>query len=127
MKRIYIAGPIRKGSIVENVGQADDAMLAIMAAGHAPFNPMLSCFAGASAAHLKDGTQFIPHPLAHGAFRDMGAEPWLLMDLAWVEVSDAVLRLPGESSGADGEVAHATAKGIPVFHDLDECIRWATT
>ncbi len=126
MKRVYIAGPIRKGSIFKNVGQADDAMLVLMKAGCAPFNPMLSCYAGAAARHLIDGSPFLPHPLAHGEFRELGAEPWLTMDLAWVAVSDALLRLPGESTGADGEVAHAESLGIPVFHDIGEVIRWAT-
>jgi hypothetical protein len=41
-KRIYIAGPISKGDPLHNVRQADEAMFALMRAGFAPFNPMLS-------------------------------------------------------------------------------------
>ena len=33
---------------------------------------------------------------------------------------DAVLRLPGESTGADQDVAIARQRGIPVFTELDE-------
>lgn len=33
---------------------------------------------------------------------------------------DAVLRLPGESRGADQDVAIARGRGIPVYYSLDE-------
>ncbi|WP_414820653.1 DUF4406 domain-containing protein [Streptomyces rubrogriseus] len=31
---------------------------------------------------------------------------------------DAVLRLPGDSTGADRDVAHARRRGLPVYHDV---------
>lgn len=34
-----------------------------------------------------------------------------------------LLRLPGESTGADDEVIHAQRLGITVYHDIDELIR----
>jgi hypothetical protein len=37
-----------------------------------------------------------------------------------LEHGDAVLRLPGESTGADQDVAIARRRGIPVFTELDE-------
>lgn len=129
MKVIYIAGPIRKGCIWGNVAQADDAMLDLMKAGYSVINPMLSCWAGAARAKLDAGgphCQSSPHPLAHGQFRELGADPWLTMDLELVKRSDAVLRLPGESSGADGEVAHANKHKIPVMYTVQEVIEWFT-
>ena len=33
---------------------------------------------------------------------------------------DAVLRLPGESTGADQDVAIANELGLPVYHDLTD-------
>lgn len=33
---------------------------------------------------------------------------------------DAVLRLPGESRGADRDVAIARQRGLPVYHDVEE-------
>jgi hypothetical protein len=33
---------------------------------------------------------------------------------------DAVLRLPGDSKGADQDVAIANSRGIPVYHALEE-------
>jgi hypothetical protein len=121
MKLVYIAGPILRGGIWHNVAQADNAMLALMRAGYSVINPMLSCWAGAAASEVEAGyvsKSASPHPLAHGGFRELGAEPWLTMDLEMVRRCDAVLRLPGESSGADGETAHADSLGIPVFHSL---------
>ena len=128
MKVVYIAGPIRKGGIWQNVAQADDAMLALMRAGLCVINPMLSCWAGAARAELDAGgphCQSSPHPLAYGGFRDLGAEPWLTMDLELVARSDALLRLPGESTGADGEVCHAVRLGIPCFETVEEVVEWA--
>lgn len=123
MNVIYIAGPIRRGDIWHNVGQADDAMLDLMKSGFSVINPMLSCWAGAASAEVEAGFVYKkaePHPLAHGGFRELGAEPWLTMDLELVKRSDAVLRLPGDSSGADGETAHAESLGIPVFHSVED-------
>ena len=37
-----------------------------------------------------------------------------------LEHCDAVLRLPGESRGADQDVAIARAKGLPVYTSVDE-------
>jgi hypothetical protein len=37
-----------------------------------------------------------------------------------LEHCDAVLRLPGESTGADRDVAIARRRGIPVYHHVDE-------
>ena len=37
-----------------------------------------------------------------------------------LEHCDAVLRLPGESTGADQDVAIARRRGLPVYYSLDE-------
>jgi len=42
------------------------------------------------------------------------------LDLAWVEMCDCVLRLPGESKGADMEVTHALKMGLEVFYSIDD-------
>lgn len=123
-KRIYISGPISKGDLAANIRQADAAMLKLMKAGMAPFNPMLSCYAGACERDPVFDYVFA-EATRNSKLDGLTAEDWYGMDLAWVEVSDAVLRLPGESKGAEGEVAHATKRLIPVFHDADELIGWA--
>lgn len=55
-------------------------------------------------------------------FRPRPYADWLAFDLEWLPCCDAVLRLPGESSGADGEVARAVELGIPVFGSVAELV-----
>ena len=43
----------------------------------------------------------------------------MALDRAWLECSDIVLRLPGESPGADREVAYALELGKPVYEGID--------
>jgi hypothetical protein len=104
--RVYIAGPISKGALEDNIRQATEAALSLIRAGYAPLCPHLSCFMG---GHL-------PQVLPGGTT----ADDWYEADLPWVAVADAVLRLPGESLGADLEVECAAEAGIPIFHDLAE-------
>jgi hypothetical protein len=102
MKRIYISGPITKGNRNQNYFQACEAEAELMRCGFAPLNPM----------------QTMVLPFAwDGQFSH---EQWLQRDFAWIEVSDAILRLPGESVGADMETEHAKKLGIPVFTDIGE-------
>ena len=124
-QRVYIAGPIVKGDLRANIRQACEAGLALVAAGLAPMVPQLSCYLG-------QRTYFHGELLVH-----VGPEPevlpgavpvelWYGGTLPWVEVSDAVLRLPGEGKGSDGEAARAKELGIPVFYSVAEVIAWAT-
>lgn len=99
-KRVYISGPITRGDRNWNVYQAFNAQRLLMRAGFAPLNPMASCC----------------FPFAWEP--DFPHELWMETDLPWVEVADAVLRLPGESQGADAECAFAREKGIPVYDSL---------
>ena len=49
---------------------------------------------------------------------------WLKLDLEFLPCCDAVLRLEGESHGADGEVAHAKSIGIPVFDTIENVVAY---
>lgn len=62
-------------------------------------------------------TPFIPHTMTFmWAIRYQHAvDYWYQFDLQWVDKCDALIRIPGESTGADAEVAYAKRKGIPVF------------
>ena len=51
-------------------------------------------------------------------------EDWLELDLEMLRVCDVVLRIPGESSGADGEIEHAVELGIPIVYSIDELSEW---
>ena len=116
-KRVYVCGPVSRGDLLPNVRQADEAFFALMRAGFAPLNPLLSVFAGSadrsgpSLSRVTATADPLPGGTTHG--------DWMAADLPWVAVADAVLRLPGESVGADLETAHAAACGVPVFHDLE--------
>jgi hypothetical protein len=46
-------------------------------------------------------------------------DDWLAYDLEVIDHCAALVRLPGESPGADGEVAYAKIMEIPVF-DFDD-------
>jgi hypothetical protein len=96
--RIYIAAPYTKGDQVLNMRAAIDAAEALVAKGHTPFIPHLSAF-----WHL-----VAPHPVGF----------WYAYDLEWLSVCDAVLRLRGESIGADAEVITAKRMGKVVFTDI---------
>lgn len=104
--RVYVAGPITKpeGGLQENIDQARAAGLALLRAGYSPMVPHLTCFfAGNTPEVLPAGTT---------------ASDWYAVDLPWVSVSQAVLRLPGASVGADLETGEAYRRGIPVFYDV---------
>mgnify|MGYP001590497433 FL=1 len=96
--RIYIAGPYTLGDTIANVRAAIEAAEALLAKGHTPYIPHLSTL-----WHL-----VAPHP----------AEFWYAYDLKWLTLCDAVLRLPGESVGADAEVKAALVADKPTYYDL---------
>lgn len=99
---IYISGPITKGRREDNLHQAFVAHRQLMLAGYAPINPML--------------TMLLPFAWEPGFPHEL----WMQVDLPIVERCDGLLRLPGESTGADQEVAHAIEHGVPVFFDFKE-------
>lgn len=47
---------------------------------------------------------------------------WIENDLPWVLSADAVLRIPGDSTGADAECEAARNAGIPVFRSVPELV-----
>jgi hypothetical protein len=99
--RVYVAGPISKGDIAANVKRGADAGLELLRLGYAPFIPHLSHYINEKATV---GTS--------------DYEKWLELDFSFIRVCDAVLRLPGESAGADREVAFARSVGVPVYGSL---------
>jgi hypothetical protein len=54
----------------------------------------------------------------HTQVTERDYEDWMAIDLALVERVDAFYRIPGGSSGADRERAHAESLGIPCFDSL---------
>ena len=105
LQRIYISGPITKGNRNLSFYQASEAHLRLIATNdYSIFNPMLS--------------------MAMMANNELTWEQWLANDESFIEVCDMVLRLPGESIGADREVKFAESIGIPVVGpEYFECLR----
>jgi len=104
--RIYIAGPMSKGDRIANLAAGLTAYRELIREGFAPFSPHLSFLV---ADLIQDDLQ-------------MTHQKWLDIDLPWVEVANAVLRLPGNSKGADMEIVHARNLGVPVFHDIKDVV-----
>lgn len=110
--RIYIAGAISKGDLSQNIAIASGAFFQLLHAGLAPLCPHWSAYSGGPYDAPKP--MVLPNGTTH--------EDWMGVDLPWVEVADAVLRIPGDSRGADQEVDYARAKSIPVFLSVQSLI-----
>lgn len=103
MLKIYVAGPIGKRD-EQRAGKIDRALEVgsqLLMLGYAPF---------------------IPHFWHFAEERGLsgGYEQMLAYDFTWLGACDGVLRLDGESPGADREVARARQLGLPVFHSIVE-------
>lgn len=96
--RIFISGPYTKGDVAENVRNAIHAGDYVANLGHVPFIPHLTHF-----WHL-----LIPHKY----------EFWMQQDETWLNCCDAILRISGESAGADREVAKAIESGMIVYYSV---------
>lgn len=102
MARIFIAGPYTQGDPVENTRRAVFVGRTLIEAGHAPYVPHLTHL-----WHLIDQQPY---------------EVWIALHLAFLPTCEAVLRLPGESPGADGEVARARELGLPVYYSVESLL-----
>jgi hypothetical protein len=99
MQLVYLSGAITRGDKNVNWFVAAQAQVALMRAGFAVINPMSS--------------MLMPESV------NIDWETWLLMDERIIEACDFLIRIPGDSDGADREVAHALALGIPVHYPQD--------
>ena len=99
---VFISAPYTKGDVGENVNKAICAADALADAGLIPFVPHLTHL-----WHL-----IIPQDI----------DFWYKYDLAWLDKCDCLVRLNGESAGADNEVEYARKHGKPVFYSVHECI-----
>lgn len=102
---VYVAGPISKGPYWVNVRNGVDTGHKLMELGFVPFVPMMDF-------------------LMVFAYPDIPYETLLEYDFQVITRCDALLRIPGESPGADREVAFANSNGIPVFVTLEDLENW---
>ncbi|MFH0938225.1 MAG: DUF4406 domain-containing protein [Planctomycetota bacterium] len=100
--KVYIAAPYTHGDAVLNVRKAIETADELAIRGFTPFVPHLTHF-----WHL-----VLPHKIKF----------WYALDNEWLAACDVVLRLPGESFGANAEVQLAWALGKRVYFGMDELI-----
>ena len=110
---ILIAGPYRSGTgddpdrMAANLTRLEEAAWPVFRAGHIPMIgewvalPVLS---SAGAGVFDPLAEQVMYPTAQRLLAHC----------------DAVLRLPGESRGADQDVAIAQERGIPVYHRIED-------
>jgi hypothetical protein len=104
--KVYVAGPISKGDVAENVAKGIEYGKMMLRDGLAPYIPHLDTY----------------------MFGHSGESEWnglLEWDLEWVAASDALFRIAGESAGADLEVKVARSLGIPVFYNYAMLVDYA--
>jgi len=104
IKTVYIASMYSKGDQATNVRDSILAAEKLREEGFLPYVPLLTHF-----WHFMS-----PHEY----------EYWTKMDLEWLPFMDCVLRLPGESSGADNEVTYMLDLGKPVFWSIGDLITY---
>lgn len=99
---IYLASPYSNGDKQTNVDTQRRIAHVLLDLGYCPVVPLLS------------------HYLEE--YRARPWEDWMQMDFELIRRCDALLRLPGESKGADMEVALAQQLKMPVFYTINEML-----
>ena len=98
-KWVYVAGPVSKGNWMHNLRDALDAGEELISAGFLPIIP-----------HTLMLIELVhPHNYKVMLYR---------LTLPMIARSDYVLRIPGESYGADIEDKFAKSRGIPVYYSM---------
>ncbi|WP_447913981.1 DUF4406 domain-containing protein [Microbacterium phyllosphaerae] len=108
---ILIAGPYRSGTggdpalIARNLERLEEAAAPIHRRGHVP---MIG--------------EWVALPILRGMDDADAADGDVMYETAHrlLQHCDAVLRLAGESAGADKDVEIALERGLPVYHSIDE-------
>ena len=99
---VYIASPYTYPDPVGNTHFVIEIAERLILAGFTPYIPHLTMF-----WHL-----IYPHPV----------EFWYSYDLHFLKRCDCLLRVGGESKGADREVIYAEQNDIPVYYSIWELI-----
>lgn len=110
---ILIAGPYRSGTgddpglMAANLSRLEEAAWPLFAAGHVP---MIGEWVALPV--LRSAGADVSDPLADEVMYPTAQR--------LLQHCDAVLRLPGESAGADQDVAIARKRGLPVYYRLED-------
>lgn len=107
MKKVFISSPYTLGDTAANVRAQHDAFAALLDLGFTPFAPLLSHY------------QQLIHPVSWAQ--------WIRWDFEWIAQCNVVLRLPGESRGAELECARARELLLPVITSQEGLQQLLTT
>lgn len=110
--RVYVAGPYSADNVLDvlkNIGRGEKLCATLFVMGFSPFCPwhdksyVIDCF----------DTEFT-------------VEQFYKHTMAWLEVSDCVLVLPGwaSSTGTIAETNRAIELGKPLFYSIEELVIW---
>lgn len=102
-KLVYVAGPYTQGDVEANVAEAIRVGNVLIDKGYAPIVPHLSHY------------QHMAKPQDY--------ETWMEIDFSLIEVCDLLLRIPGDSPGADREVDLAIGIDVPVVYAVEDLDR----
>lgn len=111
-KMILVAGPYRSGTngdpalIERNLERLEETALAVYRLGHMP---MIGEWAALPLA-TRAGSQQVGDAVSEQFLYPVAAR--------MLALCDGVLRIPGASHGADGDVRLATELGLPVYYAL---------
>lgn len=97
---VYIACPMTKGGFTNNVRNCLRIAQELKVKGYSPIAPVLTWF----------WDMLYPEKL----------QDWLQYDFGLIAVSDCVLRLQGESDGADAELDYAVRNDVPIYLTMCE-------
>lgn len=103
-QKIYVAGPYTRGDVMRNIRYAIEAGDELLQYGLVPFVPHLT------------GFWHIMFPHEYGT--------WMEYDSEWLKSCDALLRIDGDSDGADFEVRMAKKLGIPIFYSTSDVLTY---
>jgi len=107
MKKIYIAGAIQGKDLLEslnNIRKGIKLSVEVLKANFAPFSPFID--------------------FQYSFIEPITIDEYYAYSMAWLEVSDALLLVPGyeNSKGTQAEIKRAHELGIPVFTSLTALI-----
>ena len=112
MKRVYVAGAFSADNVLQvlkNIGRGELACAKVFQAGFSPFCPW----------HDKSYQMSLPEV-------EFPTGMFYAHSMAWLDVSEAVLVLPGweNSKGTIREIEQAHKLNIPVFYTLEDLEAW---
>lgn len=110
MQKVYVAGPYSADNVLDvlkNIGRGEKMCAELFGMGYAPFCPW--------------------HDKSYVTSRydaEFTVEQFYEYSMAWLEVSDCVLLLPGweTSRGTIAEIERAKALGIPIYLSVDDLV-----